>query len=203
MSAGLPGARRPIPRNPEYAGRNRRCGIGCALERDAELDEVPDRLDHRQRAAREHAVVPADDAVADVDPDVAECVLAVPEPRAGDRIGHEREASGRDPPEQAHRVGIEMDAVHDHLEHDVRAHEGCTDDAGITMRERAHRVEDVRDGANPPVERRCRLGSRRVAVAERDRDAARLQEVDQPQRTGELGCQCQESHRACPEQAVE
>ncbi len=77
-----------------------------------------------------------------------------PEPGAGDRVRHEREAPGGDPPEQAHRVGIEMDAVDDHLQHDVRAHEGRADDAGIAMRERAHRVEDVRDGANAAVERR-------------------------------------------------
>ena len=60
------------------ARRARRVAASSASrERDAERVEVPDRLDHRQRAAGEDAVRAARDAVADLDVDAAEAVRAV------------------------------------------------------------------------------------------------------------------------------
>ena len=52
--------------------------------------------------------------------------------------------------------------------------------------ERAHRVEEVRDGADSTVEGRVGFGRRRVAVAARDDDTALEQQVDELQRAGQL-----------------
>ena len=73
------------------------------LERDAERVQVAHRLDHRQDAAREHAVVRrADDSVAHLDRDVAEPVGAVAaDAGAGDGVGDEREAAARRPARRA------------------------------------------------------------------------------------------------------
>ena len=100
---------------PEDAGGNERRGLGGPLERDAELDEVPHRLDHRQRAARENPVVAAGDAAVDGQVDAAERIVAVAEAGGRDRVGDEREPARRDAPEQAHDVTVEVDAVDDRL----------------------------------------------------------------------------------------
>ena len=203
MSAGLPGASRPMPGTPITRAGTDGGGIDRTFQRNAELDEVPDGLDHRQRTAGEHAVAPTGDAVTHVDLGTAEGVRPAVEAGAGDRVCHEREPPRGDAPEQSHRVGIEMHAVDDHLQHDVRAHECGTDDAGIAVRERAHGIEHVGDGANAPVEGRVRLGRRRVAVAERDRDATRMEEVDEGERSGKLRCEGDEPDLARLEQALE
>src|SRR6187431_2162695 len=55
------------------------------LEGVVEGDEVADRLDHRERAAREHPVLAADDVVGDHDLDLAERIRAVAQAGARDR----------------------------------------------------------------------------------------------------------------------
>ena len=113
----------------------------------------------------------ADDAVADADVHRAEAIVAVAlTPAAGDRVGHERDAAGGDLPDEAHDLGVEVDAVDDRP---ARRRPGRRSAAptmpGIAVRERTHRVEDVRHRAHAAVERRVRLAGGRVAVPERDR----------------------------------
>ena len=81
------------------AGRGRapgRCWRPRAPARAARpiVDEVPHRLDHRQRAAREHTVLAPHDVVGDDDLGLAEGVGAVADPGAGDRVGDERDPPG-------------------------------------------------------------------------------------------------------------
>ena len=67
----------------------------------------------------------------------------------------------------------------------------------------AHRVEDVRDGADAAVEGRVRLLGARVAVPERDDDAALEEPVDQRVGAGELRRERHQPDRAAVEQPVE
>ncbi len=161
-------------------------GLERLLERRADRDEVPDRLDHRQRAAGEHAVLAADDVVGDHDLDLAERVRPVAEPGARDRVRDERHAAGRDPPEQPHDVRVEVDAVDDRLDDDLGPHERCADDPGVAVQQRSHRVEDVRHRPHAAVEGGVCLDRRRVGVAEGDDDPAGVQQVDQLERPGQL-----------------
>src|SRR5262245_38778458 len=59
-------------------------GLG---QRDAEGVEVPYRVDHRQHAPGEHAVRPANGAVAHHDLEAADAVGAVADAGAGHRVG--------------------------------------------------------------------------------------------------------------------
>ena len=62
------------------------------------------------------------------------------------------------------------------------APERGADDARVAVTEGPHRVEDVGDRAHAPVEGRVGLRRGRVAVPERDRHAARVEQVDQLER---------------------
>ncbi len=167
--------RRCRPGRPARAARRRvspstRAGNGArgrerVLERHADLDEVPHGLRHRQRAPREDAVLAPHDVVGDDDLGLAQGVRAVADPGAGDRVGDERDPPACGAPEEPDDVRVEVDAVDDRLDDDVRADERRADDPGVAVGERPHRVEDVRDGADATVERGVRLGGRRVACA--------------------------------------
>src|SRR6478735_10390277 len=82
----------------DLRGHSRRCGER-EVERGAERMKVADRVDHGQDAAREDAVGPAHGAVADAELDAAETVRLVAAVGRGDRVGHERDASGRGAPD--------------------------------------------------------------------------------------------------------
>ena len=200
-----PGGRSRVGRDrqAEDAGGHERRRLDSALERDAELDEVPQGLDHRQRAAREDAVAPTGDAVVDGQVDAAERVVAVAEPGRRDRVGDEREPARGDVPQQPHDVGVEVDAVDDRLHDDVRADERGADDAGVAMSQRSHRVEDMRDGANAAIEGGMGLGRGRVRVPERDDDSPRLEDVDELERPRELGRERHDPHRPGVEEPLE
>ena len=142
-------------------------------------------------------------AVVDLQVDAAERVVPVTEPGGRDRVGDEREPARRDAPQQPHDVGVEVHAVDDRLHDDVRPHERGADDAGIAVRQRPHRVEDVRDGADAAVEGGVGLGRGRVRVAERDDDSARLERVDELERPGQLGRERHHPHRAGGEEPLE
>src|SRR5581483_769200 len=62
---------------PDHTGGHRGGGVERRLQGDAEAVQVANGVDHRQDAAGEDAVVAPDDAVADLDGDVAEPVGAV------------------------------------------------------------------------------------------------------------------------------
>ena len=72
MSARPPTRSRPTPSSPSTRAGTAEAAASARSSGHAGLDEVPDRLDHRQRAAREHAVAAAGDAVEHVDVDGAE-----------------------------------------------------------------------------------------------------------------------------------
>ena len=93
-----------------------------------------------------------------------------PSPRPAPAIASVTSATrprGR-PPDEPHRVGGEVDAVDDHLDDHVVAGERRTGDARIAVVERAHRVEEVRDGAHAAVEGGVRLLRGRVRVTAGD-----------------------------------
>ena len=174
------------------------------FERDAERVQVPHRVDHRQDAAGEDAVAVAPhDAVAHLDRDVAEAVGAVAGPRACDRVGDEGKAPGCRLPDHAHRVGGEVDAVEDDLDDHVGPGERRAGHARVAVGERAHRVEEVRDGARRRARSRVRLLGARVGVAGRDGDPARDERVDEVERPGQLGCQREEPDGARREETLE
>ena len=189
----------------DHARRDGGGRVERRLERDAERVQVPHRVDHGQHAAGEDAVAVApDDAVAHLDRDVAEAVRAVAaDARAGDCVGDEREAAAGRLPDHAHRVGGEVDAVEDDLDDHVGPGERRAGDARVAVGERAHRVEEVRDGAHAAVERRVRLLGARVGVAGRDGDPARDEQVDEVERPGQLGCQREEPDRPRREETLE
>ena len=77
------------------------------------------------------------------------------------------------------------------------------DDAGVAVRQRAHRVEDVGHRADASVEGCVSLGRRGIRVAERDDDAAPVEEIDELERAGKLRRERHEAYRACGEQTLE
>ena len=202
MSAALPGTRPDVDSTENTCRHCARRGERL-FEWHADLEEVPHGLRHRQRAACQDAVLAPDDVVGDDDLGLSERVRAVAEPRARDRVGHERDPSSGDLPEEPNDVRVEVDSVHDRLDDDVRPNERGADDPGVPVRERAHRVEDMRHGAGAAVEGCVRLDCRRIAVPERDGDAACMKLVDQLERTRQLGRQGHEPDRAGFEQALE
>src|SRR5262245_8629818 len=147
-----------------YRGRGR----DRFRERGAEQMQVPDPVEHRRHATGEDAVLgAAGDAVAHLDLDAAEPVAAVADSRCGDRVGDDRH------PALGGLVG-KMMAVEDHLDDYVLPGQRCACQPWVTVREGAHRVEEVRHGAHAAVERRPRLLGGGVRVAARDDDAASL-----------------------------
>ena len=101
------------------------------------------------------------------------------------------------------RIGSEVNAVEDHLDDHVIRESATPVDAGIAVAERAHGVEEVRDGLHAEVEGRVRLGRVRIRVAAGDRDSAPMQQVDKRAGAWELGRERDEPHRAGCEQALE
>ena len=195
MSAGLPGASRPIGRPITPRGDCRGC-VDRALERDAELDEVSDRLDHRQGAAGENTVLTAGDTVRDVDLDAAEAVPSVAEAGGGDRVRDERQTARRRR-SQSRRTMSGSRWTPSTIA--CRTTSGRTSAAptmpGSRCVERPHRVEDMGHRANAAIEGGVRLGGGRIAVPERDDDAACLQDVDQVECARKLRRQCHEPDR--------
>ena len=202
-SAGPPGTSRPT-----WVSPSTRAGTVLAAAR-AFSSGTPTSTrfrtacEHRQGTAREDAVLAAYDVVRDDDLGLAQRVCSVADPGAGDCIGDEGDPPAGGAPEEADDVRVEMDAVDDRLDNDVPLDERRADHARVPVGERAHRVEDVSDGAHAAVECRVRLARGRVGVPERDRDAARVEQVDQLECAGELGGERHEPHRACREQALE
>ena len=96
-----------------------------------------------------------------------------------------------------------MDAVDDDLDDHVRTGQRRAGEAGIAVRERAHRVEEVRDGVDAALEGGVRLVTGRVGVPERDGDAALLEQVDQLEGAGQLGRERDQPHRAGGQQSLE
>ncbi len=165
--------------------------------------EVANRLDHRQRAAGEDSVRAAGDTVPEVHVEPTEAVRTVAVARAGHRVGDERDATAADVPDELGRVGSEVVAVEDHLDDDVVTRERDAGNAGIPVVERAHGVEEVRDGVHPEVEGGVRLECVRIRVTAGHRDAALVQQVDERVGAGQLGRQRDEPHRTGREQPLE
>ena len=130
-------------------------------------------------------------------------IVPVTEPGGGDRVGDEREPARRDAPQQPHDVAVEVHAVDDRLHDHVRPHERRADDAGVAMRQRPHRVEDVGDRANAAIEGGVRLGRSRVRVAEGDDDSPGLEHVDELERPGQLGRERHHPHRTGGDEPLE
>ena len=193
----------PQPGLPEDPRRDFRRGAQRRLERRAQGVKVPHRFDHRQRAARQHAVLPADDSVTHLDSHLAERVRAVAEMCSRDCVGDERDTvRGRRPGEQdclAREVHPVDDQLHDH----VGACERGTHDSGVAMAEGTHRIEKVRHGADAAVERRVGFRRGRVAVAARDGDPTSHELVHELERPGKLGRNGDEPHGAGVEQPLE
>ena len=103
-SAGNPTSRRPTVGRPRTRAGTEVAASSASGSGDAERVEVPHRLDHRQRAAGQHVVEPAHDAVADLDLGAGEQVGAVAHARAGDGVGHERDAAGGRAPDEPRRL---------------------------------------------------------------------------------------------------
>ena len=110
-----------------------------------------------------------------------------PAPARRDGVGDERDPPGGGLPHEAHGVGGEVDAVDDDLDDDVGPGQRRADDARIAVPERPHRVEEVGHRVDAPVEGRVRLLARGVGVAERDDDAALVEQLDQVVGAGQLG----------------
>src|SRR3954463_10914774 len=120
----------------EHAGGDPGGGLNRLAQRDAELVQVPHRVDHRQRAAGEHVVHAAGDAVAYLDLGAGEQVRAVAHACAGHGIRDEGDATGPGlrgggdaagprPPDELRGLGGEVHAVEDDLDDDVVARERC------------------------------------------------------------------------------
>ena len=139
-------------------GNGRRSGDRI-LERRAQRVQVPNRLQHREHAARELAGRPARDAVAHVDGDAGQGVVPIADAGGGDRVRDQREPPGGCPPDEQLRVTGEMVAVDDRLHDHVATRQRCARDSRLTMVEAPHRIEEVRHRADAAVERD--LGLRR------------------------------------------
>ncbi len=174
-------------REAEHRGGDRGGGVERLLERDAELVQVAHRLDHRQQAAGEHAVVAAHRHRRGRRRRARRGVNSPsPSARSRDRVGDERDATRSRLPDEAHRVGGEVDAVDDDLDDDVGPGERRADEAGVAVLEGPHRVEEMGDGvdaavegrrAPPPRSRRCGRTRRRRRAAAAGRSARRRREA--------------------------
>ena len=203
------GRRHPTSRRPASGRPSTRAGTGVAAssarpERHAELVQVPHRLDHRQDAAGEHAVVAADGAVADdeLEPPSRYVAVALPAAATASVTSATRPAAAA--PDEAHRVRGEVDPVDDDLD-DRRPARGerRADDARVAVAERPHRVEEVRHGVDAAVEGGVRLLGGGVGVPAGDDDPAREQQLDQLVRARKLGRERHQPDRARLEQPLE
>ena len=165
-------------RQAEDARRDGGGRVDRLSERDAELVQVLHRLDHGQRAAGEDAVGPADCPAAHLHVEAPEGIGAVARTGGSNRIGDERDSPGRRAPHDLNDLRREVHSVEDQLDDHVVADEGRPDDAGIPMQHRAHRVEEMGARSNAEVECRVRLVGGRIAMTERDGDAALEQALD-------------------------
>ena len=201
-------ARRRRPGRPgraarRRAGRGSRAGTALAarervLERDAERERGcgrPRSSSARCRRGRRPRArtTPSATSISDL----AERVGAVAEPRAGDRVGDERDPARRRRATASRTIsGSRWTPSTIDLDDDVgRARaprRRCPGRGGASGRIALKRCVTVR---TPRSKAACRLVGGRVRVPERDRDAARVQEVDQLERARELG---RERHRAAP-----
>ena len=155
-------------------------------------------------ATRQDAILGATgDAVPYLDLDPPEAKTAIADACRRHRVGDERDSAGRGLPDDRRRLVGEVVAVEDHLDDDVLSCERCAGQTRIPVRERRHRVEEVRDRAHTAVEREIRLGRCRVRVAARDDDAALLQHVDQLERSVQLGSERHLRDRPGLEQPLE
>lgn len=87
-----------------------------------------------------------------------------------------------------------MDAVCDELDNDIGAAKGCSDDPGIAVVEGTHRIEEMCHGRCALVERGVRDGRSCAGVAERHRDTAADEGVDQLVGAGQLRCDRDHRH---------
>src|SRR5918994_1447022 len=184
-------------------GRDRRRRGERVRERHAERVQIPDRLQHRQHASREHVLRAARAAASNLDLDVAQAVAAVTLPRTRHRIGDEREPARGGAPDEQRSFVRNVVPIEDQLDDHVVAHEGRPRDARVAVPEGPHRVEQVRDGECTAVERGLGFLRRRIGVAAGNGDAAREQQVDQLERAGKLGCERDEALGSRVEQPLE
>ena len=96
-----------------------------------------------------------------------------------------------------------MHPVEDDLDDDIGPCQRGSDDAGVAVVERAHRVEQVRDAPHAEIEGLVRLLGARVRVAGRDRDLASEQAFDHRARAGKLRRQRHQSDGTRVEEALE
>jgi hypothetical protein len=164
--------------------------------------QVSHRGDHRHGAAAEHAVVATGDAVAHVDLDAAEPVTAVAHVCGCDRIGDERSAPRHRAERDLDHIVGDVLAVHDQLDDHVVTRQRAAGDTGVAVGDRAHRVEEVRDRPDAPVERGLRPERGRVRVAARHDHAALVQQVDDGTGPDELGRKRHVGDRAGGEQPL-
>ena len=159
----VPRSERPMSR----AGVGR-CRTQRILERDAAVpDDVCDRAVHRQRTAREGAVLEARCAVDHPERGAAD--LASP-PR--DRVRHEDDVAGSLRREgEADGGGMHVDEVRDQRHLEAAIGQRGPEQTGLPVVERAHPVEQVRDERRAGVGCRGRLRERGGRVAERRDDA--------------------------------
>ena len=196
------------PEHPQLGPPGERAGHGGrgrdrVDEGSSECVQVPHRVDHRHDAAGKDAVGAAGDAVADLDLDAAEAELRVAGTGGCDRVGDERDPARRRPPDELRGLGREVMPVEDHLDDHVVADERGARDPGVAVAERPHRVEEVRDGADSPIEGGVGLGGSRVGMAARDDDAALdgagRRARARPAAPARASC----GHRPCGEQPLE
>src|SRR5918996_2458903 len=193
----------PDRRQPQHASRHLRRRADGVGERGSEHVQVPNGVDHRERAPRKCSARPARDPVADVDLEAGEAVDAVRETRARDRVGDERDASLGCPPDDARGLRSEVYAVEDHLDDDVVAGERGSRDTRVAVPERPHGVEEVRHRPDAGIEGSVRLVRARVGVSARDRDLMAQERLDESVRAGELGRDGHEADGPRGEQALE
>ena len=139
-----------------------------------------------ENTAGEDAVAPPYDAAAHLDLDRPHGPVAVAHARRRHTVGDEDDAPACRSPRHARCVVRDVVAVEDQLDSHVVARERRTGDAWIAVRERAHRVEEVRHVLRAAVEGGMSLLGRRVGVTARDGDTAFPEQVDELERTGEL-----------------
>jgi len=91
----------------------------AGVDRCSERDQISHRLDHRHGAAGQNTVRPARDTVLHVEVDAGQRVTAVSRAPRRNRIGHERNTSRGDLPDQTRSVVRQMHSVEDDLHDDI------------------------------------------------------------------------------------
>ena len=164
---------RPSSGSPSSPGGRERRRADRVLERRAELVQVADGLDHRQHAAREHAVRAAHGAFVHLQVELAERRRR--RRRAAPRRSRRRRA--RCGPRAAvqtvrRRLGREVDAVEDDRDETSSRASAAPTMPGSRCRSGRIALKRWVTLRAPRVERGVRLRGGRVGVAERDDDAA-------------------------------